>query len=508
MVENIFKIALKNWGESTSTHGIPNITKAQSKIIRILWILCFLVSLSYCTYQIIISIIGYLNFSVISNYQLLFEVPTLFPTIDICHLNPYGNFFDDFMSTLNKSNSSSKSYYIQDVNSFTRKMNTVFEKMNENDSFGLYWNPLWLENFLLSCQFNNQPCYNTNFSYFHNFYYGNCYSFNVGELTNVSANYNYIPFASAKRDLFTTKQAGAQFGLQLELYAGDPVNFIKYTYFNGFKIVIRNISTESIPEEMGIDLSPGFQTNIAVSRLSISHLPLPYNDCIDVLTDKNFERNKIFTILKNKMNKTNYNQAYCLKVCTQLYILENCGCFDFSLPKIFYSEATGCYTDLQFSCIDSKKTTLFNDFKNICNINCPIECEQQTFSTEISLSDYPSVWYANTLINSSLFLNSTVYQWNPANSEWNYDLLKKSLLKINVYYKDLAYTKIIETPALTIDSIIAFIGGNLGLFLGMSLLTLIEAIDFLFYIVHYRITQKNIDTNKVKDFNYGISILN
>ena len=53
----------------------------------------------------------------------------------------------------------------------------------------------------------------------------------------------------------------------------------------------------------------------------------------------------------------------------------------------------------------------------------------------------------------------------------SYDAIKQSILAINVYYEDLNYLVIQETQAYTFDSIIGVIGGQLGLCLGISLLS-------------------------------------
>ena len=80
-------------------------------------------------------------------------------------------------------------------------------------------------------------------------------------------------------------------------------------------------------------------------------------------------------------------------------------------------------------------------------------------------------------------------------SKWNYDYLKKTTLKLNIYYESLVFTHVSETPAFSIDSLISFLGGSLGLFLGMSLLTIIEAVDFSFNVIYFLIKNRT-DPNK------------
>jgi hypothetical protein len=87
---------------------------------------------------------------------------------------------------------------------------------------------------------------------------------------------------------------------------------------------------------------------------------------------------------------------------------------------------------------------------------CPLECHENYFKTTFSFSHF-------------------------AKSDDN-------LLKLNIYYDELSYTLINEAASLTIFEMFSNIGGTLGLFLGISLLSFIEVVEVLFNI--FFITQK------------------
>lgn len=57
------------------------------------------------------------------------------------------------------------------------------------------------------------------------------------------------------------------------------------------------------------------------------------------------------------------------------------------------------------------------------------------------------------------------------------------MLLINVYYGEMYYTLVDETPAITIDLLVAIIGGNLALFVGMSILSIIEGFEVACYLI-------------------------
>ena len=88
---------------------------------------------------------------------------------------------------------------------------------------------------------------------------------------------------------------------------------------------------------------------------------------------------------------------------------------------------------------------------------------------------------------------------NLSSSILSYSYLQSTLSKINIFYQEMTYTSISESPALLIEDLIAFIGGNLGLFLGMSLLSVIEFIDMFVQFIFILI--RNSNKMEVKDFN-------
>ena len=63
---------------------------------------------------------------------------------------------------------------------------------------------------------------------------------------------------------------------------------------------------------------------------------------------------------------------------------------------------------------------------------------------------------------------------------------KESVVRLFVYYDSLSYVHIEEAPQIDLVSLIANIGGNLGLFLGMSLFSLCEMMTTLLEIYFYK----------------------
>ena len=118
-----------------------------------------------------------------------------------------------------------------------------------------------------------------------------------------------------------------------------------------------------------------------------------------------------------------------------------------------------------------------------------MECQQKIYDVSISSADNLTQWYAQNLIENNGTSLQIVTLNNQLNySKWNYNYLKQTTLKLNVFYESLVYTNVYETPSLTIDSLIDY----LGLFWGMSLLSLIEAVKIFFHVIYF-ICKKRID---------------
>ena len=115
------------------------------------------------------------------------------------------------------------------------------------------------------------------------------------------------------------------------------------------------------------------------------------------------------------------------------------------------------------------------------------ECLSISFSTELSQSMYLTNWYWAELKNhfrNNIKLKDTNQELvKNINKIETIDDARKNLLLINIYYSDISYTYISESPYWTWTSLFSNFGGQLGLFIGMSVLSFIEFIDLIFQLI-------------------------
>ncbi len=125
----------------------------------------------------------------------------------------------------------------------------------------------FIEQMIVSCQYQGEPCSSKDFFYYHDYNYGSCFSFNLGKVNNASK-YGKIE----KKEILESKNSGWNNGLQLELYVGNPDRQQKYNFKGGVRIVVHNQSITPFPNDDGIDVATGQQTNVAISRSFVNHL--------------------------------------------------------------------------------------------------------------------------------------------------------------------------------------------------------------------------------------------
>ncbi len=90
-----------------------------------------------------------------------------------------------------------------------------------------------------------------------------------------------------------------------------------------------NTTNLSIIKYEGIEISPGFVTNVAITRTFYSKMSSPYGKCrqnveTPAASDSNFYK---YTVLVGK-----YTQNQCFEVCFQYkYVIPECKCADASV---------------------------------------------------------------------------------------------------------------------------------------------------------------------------------
>lgn len=457
-----FAIKIRKLCEASSFHGLSNLARTDRWFVKFIWLACFLVSLAFCSIEIVNSLIDYFEYNVVITVQTVHETSVNFPAITVCNLNSidYSNpgVADELSAIIARFDEKANSTADILKHSKLKLKEISYLINNEIKNRSYYYS---IEDMLISCLFNNQPCGPNDFEPYESKNFKSCYTFNSGTRGHVLA----------------SNRAGMNNGLELELYVGNIRHQPYWVSTFGALITIYNQSTKPMLVEQGIKLKTGVETQIIVSRHFTQMLGKPYSDCLNLNELKSSYAASASASFKMTQNiYQNYTQRFCLSVCLQNIIVRTCNCTDLSSTVQSRESIEPCLSDAQLTCLRKLTDAYHADsgLKNKCTSECPVRCESYSFGKIISMAEYPTFNYTEYL--KSL---SELKKDHPIRKEYSFDELRKNIMAINIYYDSLSYQITKEKPATYLMNLISSTGGTLGLFLGISLLSFIEVIELL-----------------------------
>ena len=224
-----------------------------------------------------------------------------------------------------------------------------------------------------------------------------------------------------------SKFSGLFLGLHLNIYI--PGNYFVYIIItdNNEKTTLNKLYNQRIEIQTEVFLK--------LDKIVDRKLPKPYTIC---------ENDIDTTIYKEIVNSNiKYTKEFCLTFCFSKKMSQNFNC---TSPNIYENKLYPNACDL-----DSVKNEYSNDFLSECNPQCPLECESTSFP-------YSSYVYQSRTQN----IFNINYQFG-----------------IHLYFEASRYTVISQIAKTTLPDIVSIVGGTLGLFLGLSLLSFVEIFDFI-----------------------------
>ncbi|OWK51363.1 Acid-sensing ion channel 5 [Lonchura striata] len=210
-------------------------------------------------------------------------------------------------------------------------------------------------------------------------------------------------------------------------------------------------SPQELPRFDGLGLlTPvGMHAQVAIRQLKSIIQEYPWGEC---KPDIKLQYHKI------------YSTNGCLLECKARYIQDWCGCLPFILP----GNGTECDLLKFYKCV---YPAVYNiEIKGLCtvgthNSTCPAPCEETDYPTTVTYSNFggeKAMKYFSTKLKKS--------------SEY----IRQNLVRIEIKYHDLSYKITQQQKALTISELLADVGGQLGLFCGASMITIIELLEYIF----------------------------
>ena len=227
---------------------------------------------------------------------------------------------------------------------------------------------------------------------------------------------------------------------------GDCIKFNHFTNKSGNSLFTANSLLDGF--HFQVDLKKTF--SLVDVFLSDS-----YNNILDwsqfLFTSYNSKNLYIVNIEKEVEYKLEEPYNPCQNMSDITYRQTNClaKCRNTKLAKRYNCTLRNYYSTPGYSfCKEGISGSL--EFDSVCGEECPEECTSNKFTTHID---------------------------NPDG-----DPNLNDVLRFEIYYLDMRYTEIRQTPKMSGYSLLNEIGGALGLFVGITFLSLLEFFEFLFEI--------------------------
>ena len=134
----------------------------------------------------------------------------------------------------------------------------------------------------------------------------------------------------------------------------------------------------------GVDIAPGYETNIGIERYFYYKMPSPYSNCRDNV-ETTSSADSLFYTLTAQLSQ--YTRNLCYEVCFQYkYVIPACNCSDPSVDSNV-NNVTVCTPSNGGPCVVALRKTFLTAS---CDAHCPETCERVKYSTKVSMSNYPT----------------------------------------------------------------------------------------------------------------------
>ncbi|CAF0843935.1 unnamed protein product [Brachionus calyciflorus] len=405
-----------------------------------------------------------MNNEVIIDYKIIQESPSEFPSFTFCNINPFDVLNENttglyILDTLRKNsipsylkiNTGEKAIDLVEKASSILKASVVANKTLSED----YVKKLGfsLETMIISCYYDNKECNTSDFYYFRDSEFGNCYTFNwITDNTNMyrksyeTSKTGNAPFSDCKKSVDSSTQIDS-------LYLKLTLNISKYSKILCYEICV--------------------QYELIIPRCGCGDPSVPLVDKMLLICSNLSSLECVKNVREKVKNLGEFCEKYCPSECDSL-IYTNIMSLS-AYPSVYYTNI------LRF------QSNVVEKFNPIFSFN----------PTSFDLRKKREIETSNK--------NGMPYIVNDGSNYWNSptpptpEQVKSSVLSVSVFYDDLNYVSIEEKPAINLETLFGLIGGQFGLYIGASFLTFLEIVEFIINvsIEIYRLKKSTFKTNKV-----------
>ncbi|XP_028919023.1 acid-sensing ion channel 4-like [Ornithorhynchus anatinus] len=274
--------------------------------------------------------------------------------------------------------------------------------------------------------------------------YGKCYTFNAGP-----------------HRLRPGRAGGMGSGLEimLDVQQEEYLPIWRETNETSFEAGIRvQIHSQEEPpyiHQLGFGVSPGFQTFVSCQEQRLTYLPQPWGNC----------RTEPGSGEPGLQGYAAYSVSACRLRCEKEAVLRRCHCRMVHMP----GNETICSPNIYIECADHT-TPSGGSPEGRCT--CPTPCNLTRYGKEISMVRIPNRGSARYLARK--------YNRNET-------YIRENFLVLDVFFEALTSEVLEQRAAYSLSALLGDIGGQMGLFIGASILTLLEILDYIYEVAWARL---------------------
>ncbi|XP_075061406.1 epithelial sodium channel subunit beta-like [Mixophyes fleayi] len=317
-----------------------------------------------------------------------------------------------------------------------------------------------LQDMLISCVFHDEACNESYFTPFLNHKLGNCYTFNGPRHQS----------SKTEVEVLNATKAGFSYGLTMELFIEQHEYISSLSTSAGLRVVLHGQGKMPFPEDEGVNVPPGQESDIGVVKVHVKRLQEPYSSrCSSGHDIRNYYAD---------VYGTDYSREACKKSCAHYKIIKNCGCRMWEFPA-----PPGCNVPLcnisepsVNNCVETYEYKLSHDQ---LKCHCPLQCEEENFELTLSSSQWPS----------STYLDYFSKRLQTSRGDHDMQTIRDNVVKVVVYYQQLNYELIEEVPSMQLVDLFSSIGGLVGLWIGVSVCTVAEFLELIVNLLTFIIVQ-------------------
>ncbi|XP_028933162.1 acid-sensing ion channel 3 [Ornithorhynchus anatinus] len=316
-----------------------------------------------------------------------------------------------------------------------------------------------LDDMLLDCRYRGLPCGPDNFTAIFT-RLGQCFIFNSG---------------AGGAELLTTPKGGAGNGLELMLTVQQEeyLPVWKDTEETPFEVGVRvQIHSQEEPpaiDQLGFGAAPGYQTFVSCQQQRLIFLPRPWGDCssdpLELESEPGFPGSADPPGPPGSPGLA-YSLPGCRRACEARYVVARCSCRMVHMP----GNAPVCSPQQYKACANPALDALLRRDAPFCR--CPSPCASTRYGKELSMVRLPSRAAAGYLARK--YNRSEQY-------------IVENVLVLDIFFEALNYETVEQKKAYEVSGLLGDIGGQMGLFIGASLLTILEILDYLCEVFRDRV---------------------